>query len=803
MRRRVRHTPLPPWRRPSRFLGRLLHWRQQTRWRLAKSEPRVRLQTKQRATPAPSQSCAQREGGALGAETSRAAATAASTPPAVAVAPAAVVRSAAMAPAPSAPAPAPAARAPAPELIAPRAKREEAGKYWSRRYELFSRFDEGIALDKESWYSVTPEHIARHIARRMAMGCPASSERGGRRWIDAFCGAGGNAIQMAIHDPLGTVVAIDIDPRKVELAKHNAQIYGVLDRIQFIVGDFIELAPELRADAIHLSPPWGGPDYTWGDTFDLATMRQTCGLQCDGFMLHELAQRIAPSVCYYIPRNTIRDQLETLAARHPSLSCELQQITRYGSVHVLAAYYDAVPTIWLRQRPAGMHTKLINLKVPKVLKASGQQRAAQEPPPDAEEAQNTAPTAAHLAMRERSVSATEELGVDNSGGTPGSRPAVARAKKRARLSEATKTENTDASKRSDSDSSEIEMSDQPPAARAAAPVKQVGSLLSTARLDSIEAGLSIPGPTGAAALSHSLQRALPNKPQRLMLPRLSEKQARRVEQAQLASTIDPARRQQLPCDGVAIASIPVWRGEFARLRTSKHRRDLKLSNVQLYLNDEVINAWAKVVLRSGFRVQVFTSLFVACLWKYQGKPTTVEYLLRQLQRLQRELQSLRSDPSLCLLDLDAWVLPRNMGDTHWTGAVINFTSKQIVFSCSLGSSDKQFCRRLWCLLEVASQVLRQKPFDYTGWTWGSLGVLAPQQPTPYDCGVFSPVLLVRVLPSCSECPVGPHSHLSDSHLVHHMLGRRARSCTASSCELRAAGPWPIWTSIAVPSCWSC
>lgn len=45
------------------------------------------------------------------------------------------------------------------------------------------------------------------------------------------------------------------------MAKHNATIYGVADRIEFIVGDFLTLADSLKADVIFLSPPWGGPQY--------------------------------------------------------------------------------------------------------------------------------------------------------------------------------------------------------------------------------------------------------------------------------------------------------------------------------------------------------------------------------------------------------------------------------------------------------------------------------------------------------------------------------------------------------------
>lgn len=42
------------------------------------------------------------------------------------------------------------------------------------------------------------------------------------------------------------MIAIDIDPKKIEYAHHNAIIYGVHDQIDFIVGDFFLLAPKLK-----------------------------------------------------------------------------------------------------------------------------------------------------------------------------------------------------------------------------------------------------------------------------------------------------------------------------------------------------------------------------------------------------------------------------------------------------------------------------------------------------------------------------------------------------------------------------
>lgn len=117
-------------------------------------------------------------------------------------------------------------------------------KYWCKRFSLFSLFDLGIKLDRESWFSVTPEKVAIYTAMRCQ--CDVI--------VDAFCGAGGNTIQFA--KTCKRVIAIDIDEKKIEMAKHNANIYGVAERIEFIVGDYFELASTLKADVVFLSPPW-------------------------------------------------------------------------------------------------------------------------------------------------------------------------------------------------------------------------------------------------------------------------------------------------------------------------------------------------------------------------------------------------------------------------------------------------------------------------------------------------------------------------------------------------------------------
>lgn len=42
------------------------------------------------------------------------------------------------------------------------------------------------------------------------------------------------------------MIAIDLDPKKLDLAKHNAAVYGVADKIDFVKGDFFDLAHNLK-----------------------------------------------------------------------------------------------------------------------------------------------------------------------------------------------------------------------------------------------------------------------------------------------------------------------------------------------------------------------------------------------------------------------------------------------------------------------------------------------------------------------------------------------------------------------------
>lgn len=58
--------------------------------------------------------------------------------------------------------------------------------------------------------------------------------------MDPFCGAGGNIIQLAKR--YDKAIEVDIDEEKLKIAKNNAEIYAVNEKIEFVYGDFFDLA---------------------------------------------------------------------------------------------------------------------------------------------------------------------------------------------------------------------------------------------------------------------------------------------------------------------------------------------------------------------------------------------------------------------------------------------------------------------------------------------------------------------------------------------------------------------------------
>jgi len=66
----------------------------------------------------------------------------------------------------------------------------------------------------------------------------------GQLVVDAFTGAGGNAVQLAAA--CGAVLGLDTSAARLAAAAHNAALYGVAQRLDLIVCDALSVLPRLR-----------------------------------------------------------------------------------------------------------------------------------------------------------------------------------------------------------------------------------------------------------------------------------------------------------------------------------------------------------------------------------------------------------------------------------------------------------------------------------------------------------------------------------------------------------------------------
>ena len=118
-------------------------------------------------------------------------------------------------------------------------------KYWAQRKRLFTRFDDGIQLDADGWFSVTPEAIANHIAERMMMVTASATtttttNNSSKTMVvlDAFAGVGGNTIALARRPEVQRVIAVDTCRERLRRAAHNCRVYEIpSETVVFVHGD--------------------------------------------------------------------------------------------------------------------------------------------------------------------------------------------------------------------------------------------------------------------------------------------------------------------------------------------------------------------------------------------------------------------------------------------------------------------------------------------------------------------------------------------------------------------------------------
>ena len=170
---------------------------------------------------------------------------------------------------------------------------EKENKYYTIRYYLFSQFDKGIQMDKESWYSVTPEEISIYISNII-------KDSNNYSIIDAFCGCGGNTIFFS--KKFKKVYANDLYEDKIKMTINNLKIYNCDNNVIFSCQDFLNFNE--KSDFIFLSPPWGGIEYKNDDNFMLKKWIQP---DIEEIIKHSL--KLSQNLIFYLPRCTKINEL--------------------------------------------------------------------------------------------------------------------------------------------------------------------------------------------------------------------------------------------------------------------------------------------------------------------------------------------------------------------------------------------------------------------------------------------------------------------------------------------------------------
>ncbi|KAJ4984888.1 RNA cap guanine-N2 methyltransferase [Stagonosporopsis vannaccii] len=204
-------------------------------------------------------------------------------------------------------------------------------KYWFQRFKIWDKYDEGIWMTEDAWFGVTPEPIANKIAAHIAESAPKEKTV----IIDAFAGVGGNAIALARSGRWERVFAIEKDPKTLKCAKHNAEIYGVANKIFWLAGDCFEAINRFAGQKntiIFASPPWGGTSYGEDDVFDLTKM--------EPYNLDKLYQsftKYSKEVVLYLPRNSDLNQIAKYVPEDQKL--EVAHYAIMGASKALCTYF--------------------------------------------------------------------------------------------------------------------------------------------------------------------------------------------------------------------------------------------------------------------------------------------------------------------------------------------------------------------------------------------------------------------------------------------------------------------------------
>lgn len=105
-------------------------------------------------------------------------------------------------------------------------------------------------------YTVNPNCLIPRQDTEILVDFAVKNIPAGKKFLDLCTGSGCIAVSTLNNTENTTAVAVDISAGALSVAKHNAEINGVADRVEFILADALEKAVPGKFYAILSNPPY-------------------------------------------------------------------------------------------------------------------------------------------------------------------------------------------------------------------------------------------------------------------------------------------------------------------------------------------------------------------------------------------------------------------------------------------------------------------------------------------------------------------------------------------------------------------
>ncbi len=147
-------------------------------------------------------------------------------------------------------------------------------------------------------FKVTPDVLIPRLDTEVLVREAAARLHGRVRVADIGTGSGAIAVALARLLPEATVVAVDISPDALAVARENAAANGVADRVEFRSGDLLEPLQGERFDAVLSNPPYIGEEELTGLMPEVRCYEPRLALTpgADGLLMYRRLCEGAPAV---------------------------------------------------------------------------------------------------------------------------------------------------------------------------------------------------------------------------------------------------------------------------------------------------------------------------------------------------------------------------------------------------------------------------------------------------------------------------------------------------------------------------